>query len=104
MSAPKPYRLPLWRGPHYDSDILDSDGATVAMGCPCFTEVGAKRAADIIRAVNAHDDLVAALRSVEWGALDASHTRWSCPSCCLPKEEGHSLKCVLNAALSRAAS
>ncbi len=63
VSAKAPFRLPLRQGPHYLSDILDADGATVAMGHPCFTQAGSERAEAIRRAVNAHDDLVEALAS-----------------------------------------
>ncbi|HUT58690.1 MAG TPA: hypothetical protein VNA25_12665 [Phycisphaerae bacterium] len=68
------------------------------------TEEGKGCAAFIVRAVNAHDGLVAALETVEWlewiprDGLGAAF----CPFCHAWKIEGHAPDCHLAAALAKA--
>ena len=63
-------------------------------------EVAVAVADDIVRAVNAHADLVAALEAVEW-VYDSEIDGLFCPTCALPKPT-HTRGCQLAAALAKA--
>jgi len=55
----------------------------------------------IVRACNAHDDLLAACKAAEWGATDD----WDdplCPVCHRTVGEGHADDCILAAAIAKA--
>lgn len=65
--------LPVRVGPHYTHDILDSNGCRFAQAEPAFTPMGEERARLIVLAVNAHGEMLKALRAVA-GALDTEET------------------------------
>ena len=53
----------------------------------------------IVRAVNCHEELVAALKAVEWIPLA---NRRVCPNCSRRWDQGHAPTCKLAAALAKA--
>jgi len=59
-----------------------------------------KCVADYLRAVNCHEELVAALEAVEW-VYDSEIDGLFCPTCALPKPT-HTRGCQLAAALAKA--
>jgi len=91
-----------------DVGILDNDRRLIA---EVFTLIGGTyrvnayvRAANIVRAVNAHDDLVWALKAVEWVIDDLrGKNAWTCPYCSgLKMGRGHTKTCKLAAAIALA--
>ena len=55
----------------------------------------------VVRAVNCHADLVAALEAVEW-VYDGAHNNKFCPTCAYEITHGHAKDCQLAAALAKA--
>ena len=82
--------------------VQGSQGEDIANVFGTRTEEGKECGAFIVRAVNAHDKLVAALEAVEWGAADG-YGDPKCP-CCGVREFGndHAPTCQLAAALAKA--
>jgi len=59
----------------------------------------------IVRCVNSHAALLAALEAVEWGQTEGypPHAYWyACPSCKQRQEQGHAPDCQLTKALADA--
>ena len=57
----------------------------------------------IVKAVNSHDDLLAACKETEWVAMD-SLAKWRCPSCMNSKKNGHRHDCKKGQAIAKAES
>lgn len=96
---PRPWRV------DEDGWILDADGT------PVYREIqhegghlGADAVPIILRAVNAHDALLSALKAVEWVDLGppTGYDVHACPACWGQRSTGHYEDCPLAAALAAA--
>jgi hypothetical protein len=102
--TPTPWRAVIYGNSEWEvwgGDLLVADVTTPED--PLQPEVAEANAAFIVRAVNSHEALVAALKSVEWVWFD-NDNKWRrlCPHCKRWDGDGHAPDCQLDTALRAA--
>ena len=90
-----------WETEVHSDGVIEIYGADeLITSIPAHLENTEANAALIVRSVNAHADLVAALEAVEWQGHGRGFVL--CPSCAQDEISGHTDKCQLAAALAKA--